>query len=148
MTAGEHRELHELVERYAQGVDHANGAAVAELFTDDGVLATWLNPESGEPTGEHVGRAAIAKAISALSRYVATHHTISSHSSSVDGAHATGETLCVAHHVEDGSKGRIDRVLYIRYVDTFARTAGPWLLSRREVHVQWSSTLPVDTSTR
>jgi hypothetical protein len=35
-------------------------------------------------------------------------------------------------------------VLYIRYLDTFVRTSGPWLFSRREVHVQWTSTLPVD----
>jgi len=146
MTTGERRELQELVERYAQGADHADGAAVAELFTDDGVLATWMDPESKKATGEHVGRTAIAKAIDGLSRYVATHHTISSHSSSVDGAYATGETLCVAHHVEADNRAQRDRVLYIRYVDTFARTAGPWLISRREVHVQWVSILPVDTA--
>ena len=146
MTAGEQRELHELVERYAQAVDHADGAAVAELFTDDGVLVTWMDPSSNKPTGEQAGRAAIAKAIKGLSRYVATHHTTSSHSSAVEGVTATGETFCVAHHVEDVDKGRQDRVLYIRYVDTFVRSSGPWLFSRREVHVQWSSTLPVDPS--
>ena len=143
MTAAERRELHELVERYAQAVDRHDGAAVAELFTEDGVLATWMDPATGKPTGDHNGRAAIAAAIDGLSRYAATHHTISSHTSSVEGLHATGETLCTAHHLTDGKK-KLDRVLYIRYVDTFIRTSGPWLFSRREVHVQWASTLPVD----
>lgn len=144
MTAAERRELHELVERYAQAVDRADGAAVAELFTEDGVLATWMDPTTEASTGEHEGRPAIAKAIDGLRRYVATHHTISSHSSTVDGARATGETLCTAHHVTAEGERKTDRVLYIRYLDTFVRTSGPWLLSRREVHVQWASTLPVD----
>lgn len=144
MTAGERRELQELVERYAQAVDRADGAGVAELFADDGVLATWMDPSTGASTGEHNGRTAIARAIGGLSKYAATHHTISSHSSTVDGAHATGETLCTAHHVVDERGHKTDRVHYIRYLDTFVRTSGPWLFSRREVHVQWSSTLPVD----
>lgn len=144
MTAGERRELHELVERYAQAVDTADGDAVAELFTEDGVLATWIDPATRKPTGENKGRTAIAKAVSGLSRYVATHHTISSHSSTVDGAQATGETLCTAHHVTEEKGHKTDHVLYIRYLDTFARASGPWLFSRREVHVQWASTLPVD----
>jgi ketosteroid isomerase-like protein len=144
MTAGERRELHELVERYAQAVDRVDGAAVAELFTEDGVLATWMDPATASSTGENTGRPAIAKAIDGLSRYLATHHTISSHSSTVDGAHATGETLCTAHHVGNERGRKLDHVLYIRYVDTFVRTSGPWLFSRREVHVQWASTLPVD----
>ena len=144
MTASETRELHELVERYAQAVDRADGTAVSELFIEDGVLATWMDPSTKSSTGENKGRAAIAKAVKGLSRYVATHHTISSHSSTLEGAHATGETLCTAHHVSDDNGKKTDHVLYIRYLDTFARTSGPWLFSRREVHVQWASTLPVD----
>ena len=144
MTAGERRELHELVERYAQAVDRADGAGVAELFVEDGVLATWMDPATRKATGENKGRAAIAKAVNGLSRYAATHHTISSHSSTVDGAHATGETLCTAHHVTEKGGSKEDHVLYIRYLDTFVRASGPWLFSRREVHVQWTSTLPVD----
>ncbi|HEX4655465.1 MAG TPA: nuclear transport factor 2 family protein [Mycobacteriales bacterium] len=146
MTAGERRELHELVERYAQAVDRVDGTAVSELFVEDGVLATWMDPATGTSTGEQKGRQAIATAVNGLSRYVATHHTISSHSSTVDGAQATGESLCTAHHVVDEGGKRHDRVLYIRYLDTFVRASGPWLFSRREVHVQWVSTLPVDSA--
>jgi len=144
MTAAESRELHELVERYAQAVDRADGAAVAELFADDGVLALWMVPGSDEQTGERVGPAEIATVGDGLRRYVATHHTISSHTSVVDGMHAQGETLCTAHHVEEAEGKRIDKVLYLRYLDVFTRTTDGWRFARRELHVQWQSTLPVD----
>jgi ketosteroid isomerase-like protein len=144
VTAAERRELHELVEQYAQAVDRADGAAVAALFAEDGVLALWMDPRSDKQTGERAGRAQIAKVGESLRRYVATHHTISSHSSAVDGAQASGETLCTAHHVEESDGGRRDRVHYIRYVDSFARTSEGWRFTRREVRVQWQSTLPVD----
>lgn len=145
MTEAERRELRELVEHYAQAVDRADGDAVAALFTVDGVLALWMDPQSAEPTGERVGRAAIAEAVSGISRYDATHHTISSSSAVVDGVVATGETMCTAHHLRNQGGRRSDRVLYVRYVDEFVRTAGPWLFRRREMHVQWASVLPVES---
>ena len=144
MTAAERRELHDLVERYAQAADRADGAAVAELFAEDGVLALWTDPSSPDPTAESTGRAAITETVNRISHYLATHHTISSHTSVVEGATATGETMCTAHHLLEEKGKRTDRVLYIRYVDTFVRSAGPWLFSRREMRVQWMSTLPVD----
>jgi uncharacterized protein (TIGR02246 family) len=144
MTTAEKRELQELVERYAQAVDRADGDAVAALFTEDGVLALFMNAGSDESTGERSGRVEIAKAIGGISRYTATHHTISSHSSHVERLGATGETLCTAHHVSDEGSKRTDHVHYIRYLDTYARPGAEWLISRREVHVQWTSNLPVD----
>jgi ketosteroid isomerase-like protein len=144
MTAAESRELHELVEQYAQAVDRADGAAVASLFADDGVLALWMNPGSDEQTGEMVGPEQIASVGDSLERYVATHHAISSHTSVVDGMRASGETLCTAHHVEEVDGKRQDRVLYLRYADSFAKTTEGWRFSRRELRVQWASTLPVD----
>jgi ketosteroid isomerase-like protein len=144
MTEAERRELSELVEHYAQAVDRADGAAVGQLFTQDGVLALWMDPASAEQTGEHVGPEQIATVGEGLRRYVATHHTISSHTSVMDGMNATGLTFCTAHHVEEVDGRRQDRVLYIRYLDEFTRAVRGWRFLRREVHVQWQSTLPVD----
>lgn len=144
MTVAELHELSELVEHYAQAVDRADGDAVAALFADDGVLALWMDPGSDKQTSERVGRDEIATVGESLSRYVATHHTISSHTSSLDGRHASGETLCTAHHVEDVGGKRQDKVLYLRYLDTFTRTNAGWRFARRELYVQWASTLPVD----
>ena len=144
MTAAESRELHELVEHYAQAVDRADGEAVAQLFAETGVLALWMDPATGEQTGERVGREQIATVGTGLSRYVATHHAISSHTSTIDGMTAHGETMCTAHHVEEVDGRRQDKVLYIRYVDAFAREPEGWRFTRRDLHVQWASTLPVD----
>lgn len=144
MTAAELRELSELVERYAQAVDHADAAAVAELFDVDGELVLFMDPGKPAPTAHHRGRAEITEALAGLSRYAATHHTISSHTAVVEGAAATGETMCSAHHVTAKGGKKHDRVLYIRYVDTFVRSIDPWRFRRREVHVQWVTTLPVD----
>ena len=143
MTAAETRELHELVERYAQAVDRADGGAVADLFADDGVLELWMDPSSDTKTGEKVGPEQIATVGDGLKRYVATHHTISSHTSVVDGMTGHGETLCTAHHVEETNGKRHDRVLYLRYLDSFTRTTDGWRFARRELHVQWESVLPV-----
>jgi len=143
MTVAELHELHELVEQYAQAVDRADGDAVADLFAEDGVLALWMDPGSGAQTGERVGRQEIATVANGLRGYVATHHSISSHTSVLAGRTATGETMCTAHHVEEVDGKRQDRVLYIRYVDAFARMTDGWRFSRRELHVQWESVLPV-----
>ena len=144
MTTAERRDLQELVEQYAQAVDRSDGGAVARLFATDGVLALWMDPASDKQTGERVGHDEIAAVGDSLRRYVATHHTISSHTSTVDGMGASGETLCTAHHVEEVAGRRQDRVLYIRYVDRFARELEGWRFTRREVHVQWVSVLPVE----
>jgi ketosteroid isomerase-like protein len=144
MTVAELHELHELVEQYAQAVDRADGGAVAALFAEDGVLALWMDPGSEEQTGGHVGQDQIATVGDGLRRYVATHHIISSHTSVLEGRTATGETLCTAHHVEDVDGKRQDRVLYIRYLDSFVRTSQGWRFARRELRVQWVSVLPVD----
>jgi ketosteroid isomerase-like protein len=149
MTTAERRELRDLVERYALAVDRADAAAVAELFEPDGVLAIWLDPSLDKPSSENVGTAAITKALDVgLGHYAATHHSISSHASNVEGVTATGETMCTAHHLIDDKGKRSDRVLYIRYLDSYVRSVGPWRFSRREVRVQWMSTLPVDAPVR
>jgi uncharacterized protein (TIGR02246 family) len=138
--------LRELVERYAQAVDRGDAAGVAELFTDDGVLATWMEPGRDEPTGERRGRAAIAAAVDGINRYVATHHTVSSTSAVVSGDTAIGETACVAHHVADDDGEVTDRVLYLNYRDEFRRADGGWQFRRREVRVRWAAVTPVSAS--
>ena len=143
MTAIDRQALRELVDAYALAVDHADGAAVAALFTSDGVLATWMDPASGESTGERIGREKIQAAVDGVARYHATHHTISATRSVIDGDRATGETTCEAHHVEGSPPDARDRVLHIRYTDTFARTDDGWRFTRREVRVRWVAILPV-----
>jgi uncharacterized protein (TIGR02246 family) len=143
--SGDQWEIRQLVERYAEAADRADGAAVAALFTDDGVLEAWMDPTRDEPTATRRGHDEIATAVNAIASYRATNHTIASSVADVDGDRAQGGTRCVAHHVETPENGGHDRVLYIRYVEQFARIDARWRFTRREVHVQWVSIQPVES---
>jgi uncharacterized protein (TIGR02246 family) len=138
--------IRDLVEAYAAAVDRADGAAVAALFVPDGRLVLWMAPGAEEPTGVRQGRTEIGAAVDGIARYRATHHTVSSVVvNGVDRDTARGETRCAAHHVEETDGEVRDRVLYIRYDDTFRRDGDGWRFQRREVRVQWVSLLPVQT---
>ena len=136
--------LRALVEAYAAGVDARRYDAVAALFTAGGVLATSSTP-GGAVERETVGRDAIARALHGLDRYEATLHVVANHVASVDGDRATGETGCLAHHLERADDGGCtDRVLAIRYHDSFERTAAGWAISRRELRLLWIERHPVE----
>jgi ketosteroid isomerase-like protein len=141
--SGDQWEIRQLVERYANVADRADGAAAAALFTEDGEFEVWLDPAGGEPHSMR-GRVEIAAAVSSVSSYQATQHVIANSVADIDGDRAKGETNCTAHHVETQANGGHDRVLYIRYVDAFARVGGRWRFSRRELRVRWVSIQPVE----
>jgi hypothetical protein len=132
-----------VIESYADAADRADGAAAAELFTPDGELELWFDPHASVPTGRRRGRSEIEAAIATLTRYYATHHTISSSVAQVTGAQAQSRTRCVAHHVEGDPPAR-DRVLYIEYLDTLEHSEGRWQFTRRELHVRWTAVHPVE----
>jgi ketosteroid isomerase-like protein len=138
-----HVAIRMLIESYADAADRADGAAAAELFTPDGELELWFDPSASEPTGRRCGRAEIEAAIATLTRYYATHHTISSSVAEVTGTRAQSRTRCVAHHVE-GDPPERDRVLYIEYLDTLEHSDGRWRFNRRELHVRWTAVQSVE----
>jgi hypothetical protein len=143
ITAPQEWSIRCLIEAYADAADRADGAAAAELFTADGELELWFDPASPNPTGLRCGHSEIEAAIATLTRYYATHHTISSSVAAVVGDRAQARTRCVAHHVE-GDPPERDRVLYIDYLDTIEHSAGRWQFRRRELHVRWTAVYPVE----
>jgi uncharacterized protein (TIGR02246 family) len=143
--SGDQWEIRQLVERYANAADRADGDAAAALFTDDGEFEVWLDPAGSEPHTMR-GRVEIAAAVGSVSAYRSTQHVIANSVVDIDGDRAHGETRCTAHHVETPDNGGHDRVLYIRYLDAFARVDGRWRFSRRELRVQWVSIQPVELS--
>jgi ketosteroid isomerase-like protein len=142
--SGDKWEIRQLVETYAAAADRADGAGLAALFTDDGVLEVWMDPTSQVPTGIRRGHAEITTAVNGIASYLATHHTIASSVATISGDRAEGQTRCVGHHIEAPPDVR-DRVLYIRYDEQFARVDGRWRFTRREVHVQWVAIQPVES---
>jgi ketosteroid isomerase-like protein len=140
--SGDAWEIRELVERYAAAADRVDGAAIAELFTDDGELAMWLEPGEAEPATRR-GHDEIAAAISLLDRFEATQHVIASSGVDVAGDDAQGQTQCAAHHVRRTDAGGEDTVLHILYTDRFVRIDDKWRLARRELRVRWIETREV-----
>ena len=134
--------LRELVEDYAHHVDHLELAEVAALFTPDGLLE--ITTRDGVTAAvERRGRDAIAAAMEGLRRYGVTAHHLAQQSLRFDPAdpdRATAETYCTAHHVRVVDDVPIDRVMMIRYLDTYVRVGsesvdGRWRIEHRRLVV-------------
>jgi hypothetical protein len=106
----------------------------------------WLTPGTAESTYLRTGRTEIAAAINSIRHWDATHHVIANSAAEIDGDTARSRTQCVAHHLKHGDGESHDEVMFIRYLDDLARTDGEWLITRRELHVQWTSRQPVETT--
>lgn len=138
-------DLADLVHRYAAAVDERDPAAVAALFTPDGVLASPRPPRHLDPHEEATGPAAIEAAMGALSGLVLTRHAVvgvvltAAPPDGADGADAadradaaTGRVACTAHHLlPDGT----DLVWHLTYRDRYRRTGAGWRFTRRDLHV-------------
>ncbi|MGC0417480.1 nuclear transport factor 2 family protein [Embleya sp. AB8] len=138
-------ELRDVVQIYAHGADRRRPDLVASMFTPDGRLVIHRDPGSTEPPAIRAGRAEIAAALASLDRYLATTHLIANQLVTFEpgGDRANGETYCTAHHIHESSGVRRDRVMAIRYLDTFARTDEGWRIETRTLHCDWVEDRPL-----
>jgi uncharacterized protein (TIGR02246 family) len=133
-----------LVDTYACHVDRRDTDAVAELFTEDGRLIAhfYSGPDGSVPV--RAGRAEIRAALVAgLERYLGTTHVVGGQVVDVDGDHATGETVCLAHHVYERDGDRRLLVMAVRYGDTFVRESGTWRFAERQLRLDWRDDRPM-----
>jgi hypothetical protein len=121
--------------RYAAGVDRRRLDLFLSAFVPDGSL--WI-PARGEGSGPRVlrGHDELAQVIERIGRFDRTFHLLGQTLvEEVDGDGARGETYCVAHHWLGAGDRVEDTVMFIRYEDTYARTAGgDWRLAERRLH--------------
>jgi uncharacterized protein (TIGR02246 family) len=130
--------LRELVDSYAQHVDRRDAASVAALFTADGRLVSRLHQAAGDGPIVRRGRQEITAALVAgLDRYIATTHVVGGQVVSIDGDAATGDAVCLAHHVYESHGSRRMLVMAVRYTDTFARQAAGWGFAERQLQLDW-----------
>jgi len=137
--------LRELVEAYAHHVDHLELAEVASLFTPDGVLEI-TNRDGMTAAVERRGRDAIATAMEGLLRYGVTAHHLAQQMITFDPEapdRAIAETYCTAHHVHVVDAVPVDRVMMIRYLDTYVRTDGAWQIGHRRLVVDLIDEHPI-----
>jgi hypothetical protein len=147
------QEIHEVVLRYARGIDRLDWALVASCFTEDGeVDASWFVQDAqtvyeARRTGAdsaHLGTWAERSA-----------HYVANCLIEVDGDEARGETYCIATHrtrrsnaeipvpiddPSDAGRGGAERdvTLGLRYVDRFERRDERWRIRRRAFVWDWS----------
>jgi uncharacterized protein (TIGR02246 family) len=132
------QELRELVYRYARAVDRRDYALARTLFTRDAKLIG--------PGFDISGCDAIADSMKAIEHYRSTLHCVHNQLVELHGEQADGETYCVASHVyeRDGGLRKLD--WGIRYQDVYAREDGVWRFARRELLVDWTQDLPLDSA--
>lgn len=134
---GDRQDVRGLVDRYAQSADRRDRPGFAAGFTVDGVLVVGGGREIK-------GRKAISNVLEHLeTNYVRTMHFVGNHLVDFVGDGATGETYCIAHHIYSDGESERDTSMFIRYNDTYARTAEGWKMSRREVKIAWQEDRPV-----
>lgn len=129
--------LSDLVNRYATLVDHGEFAAVAELFTTDGVLVAPSPPECLDPVRTLAGTADIASELSQLGDFDVTVHYVNGFVFDAGDrpGRARGRVRCVAHHVTRHEGGTVDVVWHLRYHDEYEIHGARWRFLRREISI-------------
>jgi hypothetical protein len=159
-------ELRSLSTAYATAADHRDGELLSGLFVADGALVVPRYPDDLRPVITRSGSEQLRGVPEGLARYQRTFHQLTNHRYEVAGGLASGEVLCVAHHLSadpvdpadpvgpaesadtggDRSGGGgpgTDMVWFIRYHDEYRRTDAGWRFVRRELHLQWVEDHPV-----
>ncbi|NBC37784.1 nuclear transport factor 2 family protein [Novosphingobium sp. FSY-8] len=124
-------ELHDLCMAYARGVDRADEALLASIFSEDSVVVTGAVNGSG---------AEFARQICA---FVSTQldlcfHSVANEWFEINGDEAVGEHYALAHMVMNGQ----DIMTGGRYLDRYVRRDGKWLIRNRTFVTDWNTTHP------
>ena len=117
--------IRELIDAYAHCADRRDAEGQMALFTEDTRFLVFMDSRDPNPSQTIVGRANLGPVFDNLREYEATTHFNGQSTVGLDGAVATGESYCIAHHVQ-AANGRSLMVASIRYLDTFVKEAGRW----------------------
>jgi hypothetical protein len=131
--------IRELVDGYAHCADRREAEAEA-LFTEDTHFLVYMNGVGTEPTEDLHGREQLTPVFAALKQYEVTMHFNGQSTVSFDGAQASGETYCIAHHVFSADGERKIMLAYLRYLDSFVKQGGTWLFAERNLYLEFSDT--------
>jgi ketosteroid isomerase-like protein len=92
--------IRELVEAYAHCADRRDAKGQMSLFTEDTHFVVYMNAKDREPSQELHSREELAPVFADLNKYDATTRFIGQSTLfTLESDRATGETYCLAHHV-------------------------------------------------
>jgi SnoaL-like domain len=140
--------IRELVDAYAHCADRRDCEGQMALFTEDTRFLVFMDAKASTPSHTITRRADLRPVFEDLRQYEATTHFNGQSTIALNGAAATGESYCLAHHVQVQDGRRSLMVASIRYLDTFskqpgAKQAGRWLFAERRLMVDWIETRPL-----
>jgi hypothetical protein len=134
--------IRELVDAYAHCADRRDAEGQKSLFTEDTHFVVYMEGQGSEPTQVLDGRDALTPVFDDLNRYQATMHFNGQSTISLNGATATGESYCIAHHLFTEDAERKLMIAWLRYDDTFVNLDRAWLFAERNLYVDWTETRP------
>ena len=137
--------IRELVDAYAYCADRRDSAGQMALFTEDADFVVYADSSNRAPTQKLRGRAALALVCDQLNAYQATMHVNGQSITRVDGGRASGVTYCLVHQLKADGPARSLMTTAIRYLDSFVKQDGRWLIRERQVIVAWIETRSLAT---
>jgi hypothetical protein len=133
--------IRDVVDRYAHHADRRRPEEQAAVFTVDGTVLLYEgDPNATAPIQTVSGRDELASTFAELiARYdVTTYLNGQSTIERTGVSTAMGETYCLAFHIlrEDGQ--RMLLTMSIRYLDSFTKVDGAWLIAERKLIFDWT----------
>lgn len=132
--------IRELVDAYAHCADRRDCEGQMALFAEDARFLVFMDAKASTPAQTLTSRADLRPVFENLRQYETTTYFNGQSTIALEGAAATGESYCLAHHVQARDGQRSLMVASIRYLDTFTKLAGRWLFSERRLMVDWLET--------
>ena len=118
--------IHDVLCRYARGVDTKDVDLVASCFTSDCAYEGSL--------GKSTIAEALANLRSAMARYTRTMHCMGNQLIELTGAAAASETYCIARHE---LPDRRTFTVSVRYLDRLICVDGGWRIAQRTAITDW-----------
>jgi hypothetical protein len=124
-------EIHDLCMAYARGVDRADEALLASIFTDDSTVISGVVNGSGKD---------FARDIAAFVRdnLEMCFHSVANEWVDVRGHEAVGEHYAIAQMVQAGTEVLTGG----RYIDRYVKRDGKWLIQSRTFVADWTHSHP------
>jgi ketosteroid isomerase-like protein len=141
--AADHLAIRELVDAYAHCADRRDGEGQMALFTEDARFLVFMDAKASAPSQTITRRADLKPVFDDLRQYETTTHFNGQSTVALNGDAATGESYCLAHHVQVRDGRRSLMVASIRYLDSFTKQGGRWLFAERRLMVDWIETRPL-----
>jgi hypothetical protein len=138
--------IRELVDAYAFCADRRDAEGQKALFTEDTHFVVYMAGEGSDATDDLYGREALTPVFDNQNTYEVTMHFNGQSTVALDGARATGETYCLAHHVYSADGERKLMIAALRYQDTFVKAEGTWRFAERRLYVRWIETRTLEAA--